>query len=100
MKKVSKDKLIEIVQSLMLRPDEDVLDKIMTSWEDIQLQLEGLNSLDLDNLQPMERINEDLHIDLLREDVEDDSYSISKDDILKNAPTSDGDFVTLTKVVK
>ncbi|SJZ44786.1 Asp-tRNA(Asn)/Glu-tRNA(Gln) amidotransferase subunit GatC [Mycoplasmopsis verecunda] len=99
MKTIEKDKLIDIVQSLMLRPDEDVLDKILNSWQEIQDELQKLNKFDLSNISPMERINEQLHIDLLREDVEDNSYSITQSDILKNAPATDGDFVAITKVV-
>ncbi|MHA0272583.1 Asp-tRNA(Asn)/Glu-tRNA(Gln) amidotransferase subunit GatC [Mycoplasma sp. 48589B] len=100
MKQISREKLIDIVQSLMLRPSDDVLDKILVSWEQIQTELEGLNNLNLDNLEPMERINEDLHIDLLREDIEDDSYSITQENILTNAPATIDEFVALTKVVK
>ncbi|MFV8469186.1 glutamyl-tRNA amidotransferase [Mycoplasma aquilae] len=100
MKQISREKLIDIVQSLMLRPNDDVLDKILVSWEQIQADLAGLNALNLENLTPMERINEDLHIDLLREDVEDDSYSINQANILTNAPATSGEFVALTKVVK
>ncbi|MHA3795947.1 Asp-tRNA(Asn)/Glu-tRNA(Gln) amidotransferase subunit GatC [Mycoplasma sp. Z463D] len=100
MKQISREKLIDIVQSLMLRPSDDVLDKILVSWEQIQTELEGLNKLNLDNLEPMERINEDLHIDLLREDIEDDSYSITQENILTNAPATIDEFVALTKVVK
>ncbi|UWV92028.1 hypothetical protein [Mycoplasmopsis cynos] len=48
----------------------------------------------------MTHIDESYQIDFLRDDIEDDSYSINKKTILSNAAKSDNDFVTLNKVVK
>ncbi|RIV16975.1 glutamyl-tRNA amidotransferase [Mycoplasmopsis gallopavonis] len=100
MQKIDKQSLKEIVSSLMFEPTDEVIENILINWNSIHLQLEWLNDLDLENVKPLSHLNEIPQIDFLREDSEDISWSITKQDILKNAATKDLDYVTLTKVVK
>ncbi|QGZ97301.1 glutamyl-tRNA amidotransferase [Mycoplasma sp. NEAQ87857] len=100
MQTMNKEKLIEIVSSLMLEPTDEVIENILNNWTKLQNELKSLDKLDLANVKPLTHINEELKIDFLREDIEDTSYAISKQDILKNAKDADDDYIILTKVVK
>lgn len=100
MLKMDKDKLKDIVSSLMFEPTDDVLLHITENWTEIQRQLSWLDELDLANIDPMTHINENYQIDFLRDDEVDTTWSITKADILKNAADKDSDYVILTKVVK
>ncbi|VEU76423.1 Asp-tRNA(Asn)/Glu-tRNA(Gln) amidotransferase subunit GatC [Mycoplasmopsis columboralis] len=99
MKQITKEQLKEIVSSLMIEPTEEVLNNIIENWNNIQLELEKLNKLDLENVQPMSHIDESLKIDFLREDIEDRSFAITKEDILKNAADKDDDYIITSRVV-
>ncbi|WP_027121206.1 glutamyl-tRNA amidotransferase [Mycoplasma leonicaptivi] len=100
MKKITKEKFKEIVLSSMFEPTDEVVDNIMKNWETLQEELKIFDNFDLDSLKPMAHIDEEYVIDFLREDEEDNSYSISKKTILQNANQSNDDFVLITKVVK
>ncbi|MCU9933395.1 Asp-tRNA(Asn)/Glu-tRNA(Gln) amidotransferase subunit GatC [Mycoplasmopsis cynos] len=100
MKTISKEKLVNIVSSLMMIPTDKVIENILQNWNTLQKNLRFFDEVDLDNLEPMTHIDESYQIDFLRDDIEDDSYSINKKTILSNAAKSDNDFVTLNKVVK
>ncbi|UUM20597.1 glutamyl-tRNA amidotransferase [Mycoplasma sp. 2045] len=100
MEKLDIEKLNQIVKSLMFEPTKEVQEQILLIWKDIQDGIKLLDKLDLLNVKPMERINEQPILELLREDVEDMSYSVSKENILDNAKEKDSDFILLTKVVK
>ncbi|WP_324673107.1 glutamyl-tRNA amidotransferase [Mycoplasma sp. 888] len=100
MEKLDIEKLNQIVKSLMFEPTKDVQEQILLIWKDIQDGIKLLDKLDLLNVKPMERINEQPILELLREDIEDMSYSVSKENILDNAKEKDSDFILLAKVVK
>ncbi|UUM19938.1 MULTISPECIES: aspartyl/glutamyl-tRNA amidotransferase subunit C [unclassified Mycoplasma] len=100
MKQITKEQLKEIVSSLMIEPTEQVLDNIIENWNNIQNELKKFDKINLDNVAPLSHINETPLIDFLREDYVDNSFSISKEDILKNAKDKDQDFIITSKVVK
>ncbi|MEE3928441.1 Asp-tRNA(Asn)/Glu-tRNA(Gln) amidotransferase subunit GatC [Mycoplasmopsis ciconiae] len=100
MKEISKEKLIEIANSLMLQPSEDILDSILKDWEELQNHLLVLNKIDTSNVEPMSHINEDLYTDFLRDDEVNNQKMISKEVILENAAQKNEDFVITKKVVE
>ncbi|WP_426461012.1 Asp-tRNA(Asn)/Glu-tRNA(Gln) amidotransferase subunit GatC [Mycoplasma hafezii] len=100
MKEINQEKLREIVSSLMLEPTDEVVEHILENWHQLQEELKALDKLDLKNVNPLTHLNETPLVDFLREDVENTKWSITKEDILKNAADKDEDYVILTKVVK
>ncbi|BAW18402.1 glutamyl-tRNA(gln)amidotransferase subunit C [Mycoplasmopsis bovigenitalium] len=100
MKSIDKEKLFSIVKRLMIEPSEQVIDQILLEWEQIQQQMKIMNKIDTSNIEPLTHINETPLIDFLREDVEDNSFSISKQQILENAPEKDDNYIITTRVVK
>ncbi|UUM19316.1 glutamyl-tRNA amidotransferase [Mycoplasma sp. 1018B] len=100
MKNIEKNKLVEIVSSIMLKPNEDVINQILIEWENIENNLKLLDNLNLNNVQPLTHINENLKHDFLREDIPSDNFAIEKTDILNNAFAKDKDYILTQKVVK
>ncbi|UWV77319.1 glutamyl-tRNA amidotransferase [Mycoplasmopsis cynos] len=99
MKTISKEKLVNIVSSLMMIPTDKVIENILQNWNTLQKNLRFFDEVDLDNLGN-DAYRWIIPNWFLRDDIEDDSYSINKKTILSNAAKSDNDFVTLNKVVK
>ncbi|MCU9940218.1 hypothetical protein NW739_06055 [Mycoplasmopsis felis] len=56
--------------------------------------------MDLTNIEPMSKIDEEYYIDFLREDDFNNLDSINKSELINNAPQKNNDYVILTKVVK
>ncbi|MGZ9756517.1 Asp-tRNA(Asn)/Glu-tRNA(Gln) amidotransferase subunit GatC [Mycoplasma sp. 4423] len=98
--KITKEKLNEIVKTLMFEPTKQVVNDILENWNKLQKQIKYFDKLDLTNVKPMSHINESYQIDFLREDEYNEEDRITKARILSNAPESDGDYLKLTKVVK
>ncbi|KKB26671.1 Aspartyl-tRNA(Asn) amidotransferase subunit C [Mycoplasmopsis meleagridis] len=99
MKEINKDKLKNIVSSIMLNPTNEVIENILQEWNILHENLAILDQLDLKNVEPLTHIDENKYIDFLREDKVDTSFSISKKDALKNAKEKDEDFIITVKVV-
>lgn len=100
MKEITKEQLKEIVSSIMFEPSEEVLDNILENWINLQKELKKFEKLNLVNVKPLTHLNEQPLVDFLREDIEDTSYSISKEQILQNAKDSDEEYIITTRVVK
>ncbi|WP_036463661.1 Asp-tRNA(Asn)/Glu-tRNA(Gln) amidotransferase subunit GatC [Mycoplasmopsis sturni] len=100
MKEMTKEQLKEIVSSIMFEPSEAVLDNILENWMNLQKELKKFDKLDLVNVKPLTHLNEEPLVDFLREDIEDTSYSISREQILQNAKDSDEEYIITTRVVK
>lgn len=100
MKNINREKLNLIVETLMIKPSDEVLDGILEDWNEIQSSIENLNKIDTTNIEPLTRINENLFLDFLREDVNDNSWSINKKQLLENSKDSDNNFILTKKVVE
>lgn len=100
MQKITKEELKIIVKSLMLEPTDEVLDNIMKEWKTIYKSLDLLKKLDTTNVKPLSHIDETPLVDFLREDVEDTSFAINKQEALKNAKDHNKDYIITKKVVE
>ncbi|ADE19413.1 Asp-tRNA(Asn)/Glu-tRNA(Gln) amidotransferase subunit GatC [Mycoplasma crocodyli] len=96
---INKEKLKEIVKSLMLKPSKDVIDGIILDWNELQYNLAILNKINTEGVEPMSHINETPIVDFFRDDVVV-NFGISKSEMLSNASQKDSDFVITKKVVK
>ncbi|WAM04520.1 hypothetical protein [Mycoplasmopsis cynos] len=50
MKTISKEKLVNIVSSLMMIPTDKVIENILQNWNTLQKNLRFFDEVDLDNL--------------------------------------------------
>ncbi|AAT75517.1 Glu-tRNA amidotransferase subunit C [Mesoplasma florum L1] len=87
----------ELAQDSMLRFSDAEIEEIVAKQEDLKKEFEKVLKIDTRNVKPLFYPYDDIH-SYLREDEE--TTTIDQTIILSNAPTSEGDFVTIKKVVK
>lgn len=100
MEQITREKLKKIVKTLMFEPTEEVIDNILKNWLKLEKEIKWFDNLDLTNIEPMSKIDEEYYIDFLREDDSNNLDSINKSELINNAPQKNNDYVILTKVVK
>ncbi|MEI2462584.1 glutamyl-tRNA amidotransferase [Mycoplasmopsis felis] len=100
MEQITREKLKKIVKTLMFDPTEEVVDNILKNWLKLEKEIKWFDNLDLTNIEPMSKIDEEYYIDFLREDDFNNLDSINKSELINNAPQKNNDYVILTKVVK
>jgi len=86
------DKIAKLAK-LEFAHDEKV--KLQTDLNKILEYIDQLNELDLDEIEPLENINETENV--LRKDIED--KWLSNEEALKNAPSKTGRFFKVPKVL-
>ncbi|ATZ20689.1 Asp-tRNA(Asn)/Glu-tRNA(Gln) amidotransferase subunit GatC [Mesoplasma coleopterae] len=87
----------ELAQDSMLKFTEKEIDEIVAKQEDLRKEFEKVLKIDTTNVKPLFYPYDDIHT-YLRDDNE--TTTIDQKKILANAPTCEGDFVTIKKVVK
>jgi len=92
-----KNNLKETAKKLMLSTNEKVLQKLQEDFETIELKISKLKNINTNGIEPLTHPNENSII-LFREDVIGET--LDKEVIVSNAPTSEGGYVTIEKVVK
>ncbi|CAM9102454.1 Asp-tRNA(Asn)/Glu-tRNA(Gln) amidotransferase subunit GatC [Mycoplasma marinum] len=94
---MTKETLKEIVKSLKLKPEEGVLNNLEKDFEEIKSSFEHLKTINIEGVEPMYRIDE-TPTTFLREDVPSEGFT--REQVLHNAPTHDGTYITMKRVVK
>ncbi|QHX36365.1 Asp-tRNA(Asn)/Glu-tRNA(Gln) amidotransferase subunit GatC [Spiroplasma sp. BIUS-1] len=95
--KINLELLKELQDDVMLDLSEEELKNILKYENDILQKFEKVLSIDTEGVEEL-HYPFDLNKTYLREDEE--ISLLEKEDVLKNAPSVDGDFITITKVVK
>lgn len=90
--------LKKMARNIYINPNHEVLKTIELEYKQINDQLNQLKKIDITNVQPLTRIGQPIYD--LREDIENPSMILSKDDLLKNAKEYDQDFVIIKRIVK
>ncbi|UWD35192.1 aspartyl/glutamyl-tRNA amidotransferase subunit C [Mycoplasma cottewii] len=88
--------LKSLAKDIMLEANDQELDYILSVEESILEKLKKVTSIDTTNVEPTFYPLKDIH-NFLRED--NNSEVIDQECILKNAPTSKDECVTIAKVV-
>ncbi|ASZ08919.1 glutamyl-tRNA amidotransferase [Mesoplasma chauliocola] len=88
---------IELAGDSMLSFTDKEIDEIVAKENSLKQEFEKVLKIDTTNVKPLFYPYDSIHT-YLRSD--DDSTTIDQSVILSNAPTSEGDFVTIKKVVK
>lgn len=79
---------------LEFRPEE--MEAIKADLERILSFMEKLNEVDTDNVEPMIYVSDNENV--FREDAVRDT--LSKEEVLKNAPIHDSDYIKVPKVIQ
>lgn len=98
MSNLNVDYLKKMAKNIYINPKPEVLKTIELEYIEINNQLNELKKIDITNVLPLSRIS--LPIYDLREDIEDRSMIINKNNFLKNASEYNKDFVIIKRIVK
>ncbi|PPE04957.1 aspartyl/glutamyl-tRNA amidotransferase subunit C [Entomoplasma ellychniae] len=92
-----KDYYKSLANDVMLDFDNNHYDDIDKNYAELKELFKKVTSIDTEGVKPLFYPYDDIHTYL-----RDDEFiqTMNQEDILKNAPSTDGDFVTLVKVVK
>lgn len=93
--KVSRDEVLKIASLAKLNLTEEEVEKYTSQLNDILMYVDQLNELDTESVEPLSHVLELTNV--TRSDVE--KSSLSREDALKNAPESDGEYFIVPKVI-
>jgi aspartyl-tRNA(Asn)/glutamyl-tRNA(Gln) amidotransferase subunit C len=93
---VTKEQVEHIAKLAKLKFNEAEKEKLQGELNKILEYIDQLNELDLENVEPLENINEELE-NVLREDVP--VKCLTKEEALKNAPAKTDNFFKVPKVL-
>lgn len=97
MEKYSKEYFKSLANQIMFDLSDEELEELQEEFKDLIKQMELLNKIDTDGVEPMVYPFEEATV-YLREDVV--TNVISKEDALANAPKALNDQIIVPKVVK
>ena len=92
---LSKDDVIKIAVLSKLEFSDDEIESFRSDLSEILNHMEELNELDTTNVSPLFNVL-DLH-DVVREDKVKESLSL--EDVLKNSPDKDENFIIVPKII-
>jgi aspartyl-tRNA(Asn)/glutamyl-tRNA(Gln) amidotransferase subunit C len=93
---ISRDEVTYIAGLARLTLTDDEIDLYAQQLSDILGYIEQLNELDVDNVEPMSHVLDIINV--MREDKH--LPSLSREDVMANAPDHDGEHFKVPRVVK
>lgn len=90
---MQKEKLIELSKTIKITPKQKVIDSLDDLEHKLRNHIDLIEKFETD-AEPMVRVD-DQPISFLREDTPGET--LNKEDILKNAPQTEGDFIVVPK---
>ena len=94
-KKVSKEEVKKIASLARLELSDDEVELYTNQLNDILLYMEQLNELNTNNVEPLSHVLDLTNV--TRKDVE--RPSMDREDVLKNAPETDGEYFIVPKII-
>ena len=92
---IDKELILKLETLARLELSEAERDKLQSSLNDILKMVEKLDELNTEGVEPLIYINEDVNV--LRDDVV--KNELSREDALSNAPSQNGVFFKVPKVI-
>ena len=93
---IDKDLILKLEKLSKLELSEQERIKIQGDLNNILKMVEKLDELDLQNIEPLLHVSEG-EIVLRKDEIEN---QVSREEALKNAPNSDGQYFKVPKVIK
>ncbi|WP_051636010.1 Asp-tRNA(Asn)/Glu-tRNA(Gln) amidotransferase subunit GatC [Mesoplasma photuris] len=87
----------ELASDIMLEVSQEEKESIIETEKSIMEKFAKVISIDTEGVKPSFYAYDDVHT-FLKDD--ENIKTITQNEVLQNAPTKDGDFVTIVKVVK
>ncbi|WP_448522120.1 Asp-tRNA(Asn)/Glu-tRNA(Gln) amidotransferase subunit GatC [Schleiferia thermophila] len=92
---LTKEDILKIANLAKLSLSDEQLEAMKSDMEKILKFVEKIQELPLDDVEPLEYINQDENV--LRPDAA--TYTVSQYDALKNAAVKDSDYIKVPKVL-
>lgn len=92
---VTKDDVKKIAVLARLKFSDDELDKFTSQFNEILLYMDTLNEIDTENIETLNHPVDNENV--FRKDIR--VPGISKEDALKNAPETDGEFFIVPRII-
>jgi aspartyl-tRNA(Asn)/glutamyl-tRNA(Gln) amidotransferase subunit C len=89
--------VLELADDIMLELSESEIQVILATDKSLKEKFEKVTSINAQNVEPLFYPFENAHT-FLREDEE--INTVKQADVLANAPSTDGEYITIVKVVK
>ncbi|ACF06980.1 glutamyl-tRNA amidotransferase subunit C [Metamycoplasma arthritidis] len=97
---MTEEKIKKLANDIYLNPSEEVIALTKKLLASIDFQLKELDKFDLATTKPLSRLTKNpLSFQSLREDEVVEFAYLTKEKMLQNSPSNNGDFVTIKKVV-
>ncbi|AUF83806.1 glutamyl-tRNA amidotransferase [Mesoplasma syrphidae] len=96
-KQINYKTVLELAEDIMLELSEAEIQVILATDKSLKTKFEKVTSVNTDNVEPLFYPFDKNH-DFLRED--DEPYNVDQAAVLANAPSADGEYITIVKVVK
>ena len=97
-------KVKELAKKIYLNPSKEVIDLTIDLYKKIDKGLEAFENdsvfQSIDKFMPISRVDESpIKFEDLREDYEDETFKLSKQDIFKNSNNVENDLIFIKKVL-
>ncbi|HET6512062.1 MAG TPA: Asp-tRNA(Asn)/Glu-tRNA(Gln) amidotransferase subunit GatC [Candidatus Kapabacteria bacterium] len=95
---VTKEEVLHVAKLAKLEFNDEELDTLTTELNSVIGYVDQLKEVNVDNVQPLENLNEAMEENALRSDVERSSLDVAA--ALKNAPKSGDNYFLVPKVLQ
>ena len=95
---VTKEEVLHVAKLAKLEFNDDELDTLTTELNSVIGYVDQLKEVNVDNVQPLENLNEAMEENALRSDVERPSLEVAE--ALKNAPKAGDNYFLVPKVLQ
>ena len=95
---VTKEEVLHVAKLAKLEFNDEELDTLTTELNSVIGYVDQLKEVNVDNVQPLENLNEAMEENALRSDVERPSLNVAG--ALKNAPKSGDNYFLVPKVLQ
>ena len=96
MAKITRDEVLKLARLARLELSDKDIDKFQTEISDILSYIEILNKVDTDDLKPTYQVT---NIVNSSRDDEIIDYGIERDDLLKNVPRLEGEYIKVNRMI-
>lgn len=97
MAKISREDVLKLASLSKIKLSEKEVDQFVEELSAIVGYVEQINSIQLDDLEPTDQVTGLKNVTRPDEIIE---YQASKEDLLKNLPARDGDYIKVKRVLQ
>ena len=94
-KKITKKEVLKIASLAKLSMSKGEIEMYTNQMNDILAYMDQLNELDTDDIEPLSHVLDLTNVTR----ADEEKLSLDREDVLKNAPETDGEYFIVPKVI-